>query len=325
MKNLFKLALAALMVASLAACSSDTTSEETATPEATEETTEVTPEATEETTASAMEVAVNAYYSEMHDNYKISEQDLFTKVSEGTEDFLVVDIRGAADYAESHVMGAINLAWPSDIANNVGVLPMSKPIYVYCYTGQTAGQTVAELRLLGFDAYSVNMGMKGISTVEGIDAILTDEAVELPEVTGIELDADMLAAVEDYFAGLADVAGTEYANYKISEENAKAKIDAEDDSIMVLSIRSAADYAEAHIPTAVNIPWGNDMAASFSDLPMDKTIIVYCYTGQTAGQATATLRMLGYDAVSMNGGFGTASNAPSGWNNQGYPTVSSAE
>ena len=48
---------------------------------------------------------------------------------------------------------------------------------------------------------------------------------------------------------------------------------------------------------------------------------MYCYTGQTAGQATAALRLLGYDAVSLNGGMGTAANAPSGWANKGFPVV----
>ena len=59
----------------------------------------------------------------------------------------------------------------------------------------------------------------------------------------------------------------------------------------------------------------------FSLLDARKTLIVYCYTGQTAGQAVAALRMLGYDAISLRGGMGNASNAPQGWSNQGYPVV----
>jgi hypothetical protein len=31
--------------------------------------------------------------------------------------------------------------------------------------------------------------------------------------------------------------------------------------------------------------------------------------------------MLGYDAVSLNGGMGTDANAPLGWANQGYEVV----
>jgi rhodanese-related sulfurtransferase len=63
------------------------------------------------------------------------------------------------------------------------------------------------------------------------------------------------------------------------------------------------------------------LAAFKAELPKDKKIVVYCYTGQTAGQATAALRMMGYDAVSLNGGMGTPANAPMGWANKGYPVV----
>jgi hypothetical protein len=35
------------------------------------------------------------------------------------------------------------------------------------------------------------------------------------------------------------------------------------------------------------------------------------------------LRVLGYDAVSLRGGMGVGANAPQGWANQGFETVSS--
>ena len=40
----------------------------------------------------------------------------------------------------------------------------------------------------------------------------------------------------------------------------------------------------------------------FSELPSGK-LIVACYSGQTAGQTTAVLRMLGHDAVSLHYGM----------------------
>ena len=46
------------------------------------------------------------------------------------------------------------------------------------------------------------------------------------------------------------------------------------------------------------------MHEMFSLLNARKKLIVYCYTGQTAGQTVAALRMLGYDAVSLRGGMG---------------------
>jgi rhodanese-related sulfurtransferase len=56
-----------------------------------------------------------------------------------------------------------------------------------------------------------------------------------------------------------------------------------------------------------------------AQLPTDKTIIVYCYTGQTASQTTAILRLLGYDAYNLSGGMGKEGG--SGWLGAGYPVV----
>ncbi|HKL42937.1 MAG TPA: rhodanese-like domain-containing protein, partial [Clostridia bacterium] len=123
-----------------------------------------------------------------------------------------------------------------------------------------------------------------------------------------------------YYNGLADVSDTKYKNYKISEDNLKEMVDNKED-FYLLSIRQEEAYNEGHIEGAELIPWGKGMQESFDTLPMDKTIVVYCYSGQTAGQTVAGLRLLGYDAVSLNGGMGVGANAPLGWSNKDYPVV----
>jgi len=90
---------------------------------------------------------------------------------------------------------------------------------------------------------------------------------------------------------------------------------------MFLSIRKAEDFGSGHIESAINIPFGKGMEQSFSQLPEDKKIIVYCYTGQTAGQTVAILRLLGYDAVSLNSGMGMPVTGETGWANKGFPVV----
>jgi len=281
----------------------------------------------ETTTEPSMDLSENTndvytYFENMPDHiYKISQVDFIEKVRL-EEPMTVLDIRNAADYEENHVKGAINLPWGTAISDNLSRIPTDKPVFVYCYTGQTAGQTVMLLNLAGFDARSVNFGWNlGISKVENVEDALTTEVTELSDVV-TEIDTEVQQAVTDYYTGLAAVSDTIYKNYKISEDDLKALVDANDTSIYILSVRSAEDYAAGHIENAVNIPFGNEMATSFeSTLPKDKTIIVYCYTGQTAGQTTAALRLLGYDAVSLNGGMGTAGNVPSGWSNKGFPVV----
>jgi len=151
---------------------------------------------------------------------------------------------------------------------------------------------------------------------------VTTEATQFPGKTGIDVNPVLREVFVDYFENLADVSGTMYASNIISEENVKKIVDAEDDTVYILSIRQEEAYNEGHVPGAELISWGDGMQQNFSSLPANKKIIVYCYTGQTAGQTVGGLRVLGYDAVSMKGGMGTPSNEPQGWSNQGYPVVS---
>jgi len=266
-----------------------------------------------------MEVAVEKYFADKPShNYKIA-QDAFVEKVKNEEDMFVLDIRQADVYAEGHIDGAVNAPWGAAISDNLDKLPMDKPVYVYCYTGQTAGQTVALLNFAGFEAYSVNLGWNlGISKVAGVEDVTVTEASDFDADVNTEIDKDMMAAIVSYFEGLADVSDTIYKNYKISEDNLKQLIEDKDDSIYILSVRGAEDFEKGHIARAFNIPWAAGMQESFNTIPKDKTIVVYCYTGQTAGQTTAALRMLGYDAVSLNGGMGMEANAPSGWANKGF-------
>ncbi len=268
-----------------------------------------------------VEDAVNSYFANLpSDNHKISQVDFVDKVKAG-EDLFVLDIRQPDVYNESHIKGAFNAPWGPGFVDCLDSLPADKIIYVYCYSGQTAGQTVALLNFAGFDAKSVNLGWNlGISRVDGYEAAVESEANVLEGTTSYKIDPEIKSAIVDYYKGLADVSATMFKNYKISEDMLKMMIEAEQD-VTILSIRQPSAYAEGHIPGAINIGWGKGMQEYFGQLSADKKIIVYCYTGQTAGQTVAGLRMLGYDAVSLNGGMGMSANEPSGWANKGFEVV----
>ena len=70
----------------------------------------------------------------------------------------------------------------------------------------------------------------------------------------------------------------------------------------ILDIRKPEDYDEKHIDGAINVPWA-EVGDYLDDFPKDEKIIVICYTGQTAGQTVAILRLLGFDACSLKGGM----------------------
>ena len=86
------------------------------------------------------------------------------------------------------------------------------------------------------------------------------------------------------------------------------------ENIFVLDIRREADYLAGHVQTAQNI-WWFDIGRRIDLLPKDRPIVVYCYTGQSAGQVVGVLQVMGYDAKALAGGF------KNGWQAANMPTV----
>ena len=68
-------------------------------------------------------------------------------------------------------------------------------------------------------------------------------------------------------------------------------------SYYIIDIRSAADFTAGHINGAVNSTMANVLTAAAN--AAGKTIVVACYTGQTAGHAVAALRLSGYPTAKV--------------------------
>ena len=68
-----------------------------------------------------------------------------------------------------------------------------------------------------------------------------------------------------------------------------------DRSLVVLDVRTAAEFAEGHIPGAINIP-REELAARGAELAdaRDSDIVVYCKTGPRATEAIGVLEKQGF-------------------------------
>jgi rhodanese-related sulfurtransferase len=121
---------------------------------------------------------------------------------------------------------------------------------------------------------------------------------------------DVLTDANDYFSG-----GTKNISADALYENLNDG-DASNDPFIV-SVRSKEDYDKGHIPGAVWMDYKTMFTVeNLANLPTDKQIVVYCYTGQTASQVVSALNMLGYDAANLLYGFGSwnmDANAGSKW------------
>ncbi len=83
-------------------------------------------------------------------------------------------------------------------------------------------------------------------------------------------------------------------------DDVKAAVDA---GTYVIDVREPKEYADGHIPGAVNIPL-RTLAQNLDKVPADQPVLLYCASGLRAGTATAALRLLGYDNVkSFPGGW----------------------
>ena len=94
---------------------------------------------------------------------EISNGELFKNLTDsepGNEVFLI-DVRKTTDYAESHIIRAINIPWEEIGENeNLKKLPANRQIVVYGYTGgDGAAHAVALLNALGYPALNLRWGM----------------------------------------------------------------------------------------------------------------------------------------------------------------------
>lgn len=233
----------------------------------------------------------------------------------GPRDWLVIDIRAENAYNTGRVPGAVNVARGdvlTYVENNNGM--SYDRIVIICYSGQSAAWTTAILRLSGYtNAYSMKFGMSSWHTDfdtitskrsnDKADDFVTTAAPDKPalgelpaistgKATGAEILKDRIATVyaDDYGAAATDA----------------ATVFASPDQFFIINYWPMSDYTGiGHIPGAYQYTPKADLklATFLKSLPTDKTIVVYCYTGQTSANVAAILRVMGYDAKSLS--FGT--------------------
>jgi rhodanese-related sulfurtransferase len=80
-------------------------------------------------------------------------EDLAQWLIEGRKDYVLVDVRPAADYDKGHIDGAQNLVVTELVTpEKLQALPKDRKVIVYSQGSEVAGQAVVLLRLAGYDA-----------------------------------------------------------------------------------------------------------------------------------------------------------------------------
>ena len=85
-----------------------------------------------------------------------------------TENFIIVDVRTRAEFAESHVKGALNIdVLEPDFQSKISKLDKSKTFKVYCRSGNRSGQALRTMNSIGFkdveNLGSLNQALKKLN------------------------------------------------------------------------------------------------------------------------------------------------------------------
>lgn len=67
--------------------------------------------------------------------------------------------------------------------------------------------------------------------------------------------------------------------------------------LFLLDVRTPQEYAEGHVPGAVNVPH-DQLASRLAEVPKDKDVVLYCKSGRRAGIAADVLAANGYTRLS---------------------------
>lgn len=270
-------------------------------------------------------------YESDHPNNLVSAAELAGWLGnpDKAESLFLLDTRPRNEWeTQGHIQGATwikmqEVAEPENLAN----LPKDKLIICISPTGHTAVQVASVLRWLGYNAAALEFGMAGWTSTSARQIITGDVengmakrypvsnpppySVQSLTASRLETPADaqfeILAAAarnllrDDVFEKeypfnhiFADVLYQRLADPVLSQET--FLLDIRPQETLGTVIHMAAPHT--HIDwRALGEP------QNLAQLPRDKLIVALGETGQTAGQVTPILRMLGYNAVTLRSGM----------------------
>lgn len=226
---------------------------------------------------------------------------------------LIIDLRPANQYHEGHIAHAVNIQ-PDEVLDYFmyKIDPVSfEMIFFTCNTGNASGHVTAILRLLGYDnVYAMRFGLSGWD-------LHIAEKYWLANVSShLEGKMDIRSYPKNPAGSYPAISAEAETAYAILIEQAKEALKLKV-AVYTISLsdfeRNPDDFyticywplekyeTNGHLPGAIQYdPKVSLLHDSYlNTLPIDKTIVVYCYSGQHSAFVAAYLHLLGYDARSL--------------------------
>jgi rhodanese-related sulfurtransferase len=255
--------------------------------------------------------------------------------SDPSNDFYIIDIRKASDFAAGHIEDSHNAALKDVL--DTAAKSNSMPIIVVCYTGQTASHAVVALRLSGYPTAKVmKWGMSGWNANnDSWTANVSDFAASESNFIAAPGNLGTLVNYGDPVLGAGDADGA-----TILKNQVKKMLDAGFQGIAsTVVVGSPTDYfinnfwaegdvtAHGNIKTAVRIKPLSLAGKEYQNYNPSATAVTYCWTGQTSSMITAYMNVIGYKAKSLKFGANSMIHSDLGghsWNvsmAKNYPLV----
>jgi len=193
-----------------------------------------------------------------------------------------IDVRDVFAFEKSHVQGAIHL--PLELlAEQISSVPANRTILVYDETGKKGHQALRTLRGAGF---------KDVINISGGHTSMQRQA----RAIGFRhLDIQLLPLEQKTVESIEQ-----------SRPETKTAAKAVDDqSLLVVDVRTPEEFAGGAYPGALNIPLDEVMERldEFGNNPT-REIVVYCASGGRSAYAQRMLKQAGFTKVTNGGGIG---------------------
>ncbi len=239
-------------------------------------------------------------------------EELMSKME---DNILIIDIRPEDQFLRKHIPGAVNVPF-SDVIHYFETMinPSSfEVIYFISSDGQAAAFVNSLVRLLGYsNTKTIRYGMSSwdeesakqywltyISS-EYIDKLSIEETPKNPPGDYPKIMSVMNEPYDVLRERAKNLLSKPYNTYTVSVP----EVMKDPSAFYIINYWGHALYSKGHLPGATQYTPKKSLMrnAELNTLPVDKPIVVYCFTGQHSATITAYLRILGYDAYSLKNG-----------------------
>jgi rhodanese-related sulfurtransferase len=191
-----------------------------------------------------------------------------------------VDVRDVFAFEKSHIKGAVHI--PLEIlAEQISSIPANRSVIVYDETGKKGHQALRTL---------LGAGFKDVTNISGGHTSLQRQA----RAVGFKhIQIDLLPVV---------LKSLEEETAK-TEEKTTAKAN-DDNSLLIIDVRTVEEFAGGAYPDAINIPLDNLMDnLDVIGKNAAREVVVYCASGGRSAYAQRMLMQVGYTNVKNGGGL----------------------